>query len=310
MPQRFLPCCLLLAAFSLRLGAASAPADQAAPNAPARAGYSTPPFQGTTPSCPEATHGEIHHGLTYGGPMTRKAELLGLSRSNGGQRAWHTIWDNALYDPHPSVAAYALSFFQARPIPRPLSPEEKGWILQRIQSGNSLQAQDWAQALWQSGLATNAQTLGVIVDRFLKDVRFLPPPHSEYRLYGRWLNIIGSTDPDLTLSILRSREHAEANARTRAWLAIARGMLGDTSAEKRLSNLVERQGLPESIRALALCAYARSMQEKAVPLLRKYQQGLTDNTNAPSSIRMPPFPPMRRTAISELHRLGEPLTTR
>jgi hypothetical protein len=212
------------------------------------------------------------------------------------------IWDTALYDPDSSVVLTALSFFQDCPIPRALSEEEHSWILSRIRSAASSEAMGWVQTLCTSGLATNAPVVGVIVDRYLHDVRELPLGWSEYRLYGQWLRILQRLPAEPTLSVLRLRRLPEANSRTRAWLDIARGAVGDATVAGRLANIAERDGLPEGVRALALLGYAYAKQEEAIPLLSKYKDGLDPQPTKPLMTHAQR--PMWTVAREQLRRLG------
>jgi len=246
-----------------------------------------------------------HHGVEGGSPQGR-VERLG--RLAGAKDAAHRLWDTALYDPDPWVVRVSLNYLGNQRIPRELSVHELIRVQERISEADWTEASGFAWVLANSGLATNAHIIGIMVDRFRREAR--DTRHAGFFGHGvlfrgeayvcnLWLRVFASMDPEMTRRVLRTRERQVTDERECAWLILARGMTGDDAVGEELRIMVEQEGLDTSTRALALRAYARAMPTKAVELLKKYQRRWSSLTYAE---RMHRSCPLETVAHDELSR--------
>ena len=259
--------------------------------------------------CPLAEGSLRHHGVEGGSPQGRVERLGHLTDARD---AAHRLWDTALYDPDPWVVRVALNYLGNQRIPRELSVHELIHVQERISEAGWTEASGFAWVLANSGLATNAHIIGIMVDRFRREAR--DARHAGFFGHGTsfqgeayvcnwWLRVFRSTDPEMTRRVLRARERQVTDERERAWLILARGMTGDDTVGEALRTVVEQEGLDKSTRALALRAYAWAMPTEAVELLERYKRHWSSLTHAERMERMNRSCPLETVAHDELSRL-------
>lgn len=246
---------------------------------------------------------------------TEAVHLVGVLTGIGGSEATQFLVQLVCQPSNQKVASQALHVIGNRPIDFALTADQLECLAGVISKADILKAAAVSRVLSRCERNDRKQVIRPILERFIKEIGTpteLAPMHGAYtspRVYV--LNLFLLAFSNLGGEAVRDLETALDKAATpdiRKWLVLALGMCGNSSKGEEIRRLVEND--PDIyFRSVAVRAYARSIGEKAVPVLKV----LLNDTAESEYDRLPdgtPVYPIRLAARDELARLGQPAIRR
>lgn len=248
----------------------------------------------------------VSGAMTSNDSRVRIALVTALA-GNGSDESTKVLFQTALKDTDPNVAAAARNSLEGRIIREPIAQTNFLFLCERINSGDLGEASTWARIVAKAELPNKEIVADLLVKRFVREAKNPIGPNKQLSM-GGYLGIEVRPLNDFLLAFIdlsaysarplgKAYESAKRsqNPHLRKWLALALGMVGVDTVAGELKEIIASND-NSSVRAIALRAYAIALGRRSIPLLENYAN---DETPGPN----PRHPPIRVVARDELRRL-------